>query len=414
MSNERKRILQLVENGTISADEAITLLEALSKQKESTATVTPPESTPQSSVDTPKVNPVFVETPKKESIFEEAPKKDDTSHKKTSFEDIFGRAFADKDINKKMDEFMSDLKQDLSQFSTRMTSLMNSTFSKIKDFDMEFPFGEKVEFEQSYAFSGEEVKGFELEIPNGKIFVAKSLEDMVQVEAHVKTTSNGSEEETITRFTDDFVTLKDGKLSITTDVKLAQVTVRLVIPEKHYDVFVARLLSGSITVDQLDTKLIKAKTLNGTIKLNGGQFIHAELQSSNGAIEVYNAVGEDLEAETMNGRIYIDGALKEVEAESVNGHVVVTTTSSDAHKIKASTVAGSVELYVPKTVALDGQVFSNFGKADVKLADVVLHEEEEQFLLKTVRFNKALKNATLLKVSGESRTGTVLVRYTTN
>ncbi len=38
--DERKRILKLVENGTISAEEAIVLLEALSKQKESTQATT--------------------------------------------------------------------------------------------------------------------------------------------------------------------------------------------------------------------------------------------------------------------------------------------------------------------------------------------------------------------------------------
>lgn len=140
MQNERKRILQLVENGTISADEAITLFEALSKQKESTQTVMPVSSKTQE--DAPKV----------EQIFEEVPKEDQTRRRTTGFEEIFGRAFSNKDANKKIDEFMSDLKEDLSQFSTRMTSLMNSTFTKIKDFDMEFPFGEKVEFDKIYAF----------------------------------------------------------------------------------------------------------------------------------------------------------------------------------------------------------------------------------------------------------------------
>lgn len=38
MQDERKRILQLVENGTITAEEAIGLLEKLSSQKESTPT----------------------------------------------------------------------------------------------------------------------------------------------------------------------------------------------------------------------------------------------------------------------------------------------------------------------------------------------------------------------------------------
>ena len=39
--DERKRILKLVEDGTISADEAINLLEALSKQKESAQAIPP-------------------------------------------------------------------------------------------------------------------------------------------------------------------------------------------------------------------------------------------------------------------------------------------------------------------------------------------------------------------------------------
>ena len=95
----------------------------------------------------------------------------------------------------------------------------------------------------------------------------------------------------------------------------------------------------------------------------------------------------------------------------MNGNVAVTTTSNEAHKVKARTVAGSVELYVPKTVAIDGQVSSNFGKTDVALSDVVLHDEEDQFLLKTVHFDKSLPDAKLLKVVGESRTGTVIVRY---
>ena len=43
---------------------------------------------------------------------------------------------------------------------------------------------------------------------------------------------------------------------------------------------------------------------------------------------------------------------------------------------------------------------------------VKVYEEEEQFLLKSVRFSKELEGAKLLKLVGESRTSTVLVRYT--
>ena len=405
MQNERKRILQLVENGVISAEEAIGLLEKLSTQKESTPSPVMPSMS-----ETKQEEPTQAEEAHKaEPINEEQDKKQKT----TGFEDIFGKAFNDKDINKKVDEFMNDLKSDLSQFSTRMAGLVSSTISKLKDLDMDTPFGEKVEFTKTLAYPAEVVRGIELDIANGKVDDVKETDNLVTVDIKVKTQMKGTEAATAEQVTDGLVSLTDSKLFVQSTNKFTQVKVQIAIPEKHYDVFIARLLNGGVSIENIDAKLIKAKTYNGIIRLEHAIFDHAELQTSNGAVEARAIKGDDLEVETVNGRIYIDGDLKEVEAESVNGHVVVTTSSADAHKVKARAIAGSVELYVPKNVALDGQIFSNFGKADVGLSDVHVYEEEEQFLLKSVRVNKELEGAKLVKLVGESRTGTVLVRYTT-
>jgi DUF4097 and DUF4098 domain-containing protein YvlB len=400
MQDERKRILQLVENGVISAEEAIVLLEKLSTKKESTS---------------PTSMPTVSET--KEQLKEEAhtaePIDEKEKKKTTAFEDIFGKAFNDKDINKKMDEFMNDLKTDLSQFSTRMTGLISSTLTKLKDLDIETPFGEKLEFSKTLAYPAADVRGIELDIANGKVEVVKATDDLVTVDMSVKTQTKGTEHETIDQVTGGMVSLTDNKLFIQSTNKFTQVKVQLAIPEKHYDVFIARLLNGGVSIEHIDAKVIKAKTYNGFIRLEKSTFDHAELQTSNGAVEARVVKGDDLEIETGNGRIYVDGELNEVEAESVNGHVVVTTTSANAHKVKARAIAGSVELYVPKNIALDGQIFTNFGKADVGLSDVQIYEEEEQFLMKSMRFTKDVEGAKTLKLVGESRTGTVLVRYTT-
>ena len=398
MQDERKRIVQLVEDGVISAEDAIVLLEKLSTKKEST-----------SQTSMPAVNETKQQqTEEAHSAFDEKEKK-----KTTAFEDIFGKAFNDKDINKKMDEFMNDLKTDLSQFSTRMTGLISSTLTKLKDLDIETPFGEKLEFSKTLAYPAADVRGIELDIANGKVEVVKATDDLVTVDMRVKTQAKGTENETIDQVTGGMVSLTDNKLFIQSTNKFTQVKVQLAIPEKHYDVFIARLLNGGVSIEQIDAKVIKAKTYNGIIRLEKSTFDHAELQTSNGAVEARMVKGDDLEIETGNGRIYVDGELNEVEAESVNGHVVVTTTSANAHKVKARAIAGSVELYVPKNMALDGQIFTNFGKADVGLTDVNIYEEEEQFLMKTMRFTKDVEGAKTLKLVGESRTGTVLVRYTT-
>lgn len=395
LMDERKRILKLVEDGTISAEEAINLLEALSKQKES-AQVTPPST---------YVEPVQTQGQEQQSTYEQQ----DNKRKATGFEDLFSKLGS----NKKMDELLHELRHDLSEFSGRMMTLMNTTLSKVKDFDVEFPFGEKTEFDKNYVFNVEEVKGFEIDIPNGRVTIEKGSEQTIQVETHVKTSKNESELETMERFTEGFVALKDDKIEITTQSKMAHVALRILVPEKHYDVFVIRLLNGGITLNDVDAKLFKVKTYNGSIKVENVNFEHADLQSANGSIEARGITGDDLEAETANGRVYIDGDVKEVEAESVNGHVVVTTTSKKPHKVKARTVAGSVELYVPKDVSLDGQVTSNFGRTDVGLQDVTTRLEENQFLLKTLRFDKMIADAPVLKLVGESRTGSIIVRYTT-
>lgn len=398
MENERKRILKLVENGTISAEEAIVLLEALTKEKDSTQLTNVPLTT-----NSEKTS---------DSEQTETSQQTEEESKKTGFEDIFGKAFQNKEANKKMDEFMNDLKQDLSQFSNRVAGLMNSTFSKIKDFDFEFPFGEKVQFSKTYAYESDEIKGVEIEIPNGKVDIVKSEENQFLVEAQVKTPLNDHDEEkTKEQFEERLVQLVDGKLTISVSTKLSQVSLRLVVPEKLYDVVLVRLLNGSVTVQSVDAKLIKLKTYNGAIKVNQSSFEHATIETGNGSIELRDVIGDDLETESVNGRIYIDGELQEVEAESVNGTLVITTNAKDARKVKAQTVAGSVELYVPKSISLDGQVTTNFGKADVGLSDVVIRSEEDQFLLKTLFFEKLIDNANILKLSGESRTGSIIVRY---
>ena len=130
---------------------------------------------------------------------------------------------------------------------------------------------------------------------------------------------------------------------------------------------------------------------------------------------IKEAKGNKIDAETINGRIYIDGHLEDIEAQSVNGHVVVTTKNPDARKIEGRAVAGAVEIYVPSTVGLQGEVASNFGKMDVALTDVTRVNEQEHFLQKNIRFTKEIPDSTVtpLYIKGEAKTGSILVRYTT-
>jgi DUF4097 and DUF4098 domain-containing protein YvlB len=396
--NERKRILTLVENGTITAEEAIVLLEKLGKT----------ESTVQSnSIELPQVLKSTENEDTTSSANQEETKKKSTS----GFEDIFGKAFNSKEANAKVEDIVNELKKDLTEFGSRMSTLFNTTFSKVKGFETDVPFGEKIEFKNNYAFNADEVKGLDIDVPNGKVEVFKTTEPFVTIDVTVKTTLQESEEKTKEQFLENFVKLADEKLIIQTVSKFSHVQLKLGLPEKMFDILFIRSLNSKVEMNSVSAKILKVNLMNGSVNIREAQFEHADLKTKNGSIETRFVQGDDLEVETVNGRIYIEGDLKEAEAESVNGHVVITTTSEKARKVKATTLAGTVELYVPKTVSLDGKLLTNLGKIDLGLQDISNKSTDDAMLQKVTYFDKVIEDANVLKVVGESRTGTVLVRY---
>ncbi len=399
-TNERKRILNLVENGTISAEEALVLLEKLGKTE--------------STVDSNSVDlPQQLEPSQFEKVNHTSSSANDEEKKKqtTGFEDIFGKAFNSKEANGKVDDILNELKKDLTEFGARMSTLLNTTFSKVKGFESDVPFGEKFEFNSNFVFNSEEVKGLDIDVPNGKVEVFKTTEPFVTIDVSVKTTLQESEEKTKEQFLENFVKLSDGKLQVQTASKFSQVQLKVGLPEKMLDILFVRSLNSKVEMNSVRAKLLKINLVNGSMYIHDAEFSHADLKTKNGSIETRFVQGEDLETETVNGRIYIEGNVKEVEAESVNGHIAITMTSEKTRKVKAATLAGSVELYVPKTVGLDGKLSTNFGKIDLGLQDISNKSTDDAMLQKVTYFDKVIEDANVLKVVGESRTGTVLVRY---
>ncbi len=389
MQNERQRILELVEKGTISAQEAITLLEALEQPGKSTQHV---------------MNDVSKETQsfsnEKEPLFEEKSKDGDKK------KDDFMKYFQDE---------MQDFRKDLTQIGSLFMDMMNTAVKKVKEFDVASPFGDKIEFTHTEEVAAANVDNIIVELPNGNFSLESSEGETIQVICKVKAPlMNESEEETRNHFLEQFVVKEEAQsLRILSQLKLVQVNVKVLVPKDKIEKLSVRLMNGSVSLQDTEFEELKVKTLNGAIKGTKFNFGKAEVDSSNGSIELTNVRGKDLEAETLNGRVYLDGALDEVEAKSVNGHVVVTTCSTNSSKIKAQTVAGAVELYVPRTISLSGKVVTNFGKVDVGIQDVSKMESQDQFLSKVVRFDKEVENANRLFIEGESKTGAVLVRYTT-
>lgn len=363
MQEERKRILDMVENGTITAQEALALLEELGKQ---TAPVTP-----------------FVPEEKE--------------YKKSSNNDT---------------DFVEDLKRDFTVMGERFMQFMQGTVDKMKDFEM--PFGEPVVFEEEFVQADVDFTDISINIANGKVEVLPSEEKHAHASVKVKSFKNSSEEEAKARFREEFIFTTEGnKLRLYSDMKTTSVQVTLYVPTKEYNYISARLFNGEFLAKNLEANSFKVKTTNGKVELEDLKFERADIETVNGSVQVQRVVGETIEVETMNGRIYVDGKLKEIEGSSVSGHVILTTKDKAARKIEGTAVAGTVELYIPKDVSIKGEATSQIGKIDVQLADVTHLNQSEQLLNKKVGFTKIVDSeAVPLRVYGDAKTGSVVVRYT--
>ncbi|MGE7931955.1 DUF4097 family beta strand repeat-containing protein [Viridibacillus arvi] len=401
MQSERKRILTLLENGTITAQEAILLLEAL-ENKSAANTSTGANSTSSS------------QTEMNQQVGQSQPERE---QKQTNYDDFFEKKEEPKQQSSKQktsseQEFFEEIKQDFSQFSTKFMDFMNSAVSKVKDMDFDFSFGEKNAFEQRFDLDNADFSHISVDIPNGQLHIKPSVDATVHAECRVRPTIVRSGEDIQKEFLNKFIFTNDqGKLRIISDLKSIRVDIVLYVPIRKYEAISANLFNGSFVLTDLDVSKLKVKTKNGLIDCERFAFKSAELETANGAIKVKDVAGEDLEAETLNGQVYIDGAIRDIEAKSVSGHVVVTTRAIDATRMKAQTVAGAVELYIPSTLSLEGEVSSNLGKMDVQLSDVQYRNEHDQFLQKSVRFSKKLLDVSTLTIDGETKTGSVVVRY---
>ena len=402
MQSKRKRILTMLENGTITTDEALTLLENLSS----------PQADMEKEVQEPTVEmPQAEEVEAKESKEPKEPKVESPEDKGSSEQKSDGSDSTEKE-EQTMDEFLEDLRKDFTTVGDRFMQFMQTAVQKVKGFDFESPFGHATTFTHTITKPMKKIDELIIDIDNGKIAIHSVDEKEARAEFTVKAYNNESEEAAKADFLEKILFVTDeNKLRVSSAMKMTQVDVDLYVPKKKYAKLSARLMNGAFEMKDAEVDNTRVKTSNGKIDAENLTFKDATFETANGSIRLNRISGDKLSAETLNGRVYVDGSLKDVNAQSLSGHVVITTTNAEAESINAKSMSGSVELYVPTNSALSGEIASNMGRLDLQLDDVNRTAEHEQLLQRTIRFEKELDNKTPLKIFGETKTGSVLICY---
>ncbi|MCA1031510.1 DUF4097 domain-containing protein [Bacillus timonensis] len=366
MMDERKRVLKLIEEGKLTAEEALTLLEKLDQEKDSLQ--------------------------KQQDIVTEL-----STHVQ----------------NEQKQQHHNDQQYDSKQYSVKhkFIDFIDTALKKIKDLDLDFNFGQSVDISHIFQHSNVYIDQIELDIANGSIQFIPWDEQEVRIECKAKVYKVETQESARESFLKDVIFSIEGrKLRFSVQKKQMKVNAIFYIPQADYEKIKVRMFNGSISGEKMSVKEFKAKTANGAIKLS--QFISAdlELETANGHIKVNDSIVKEFEAETINGAILATGKFEKVDLQSFNGSVTFTQQDSSCHTAYLKTTTGGIDVFVPSHIGIDGDLKCNLGgvKCEIPHLDVV--EEKSEVVQKSLRFkaNKAANQ--VLHLFAETTTGSIIVK----
>jgi DUF4097 and DUF4098 domain-containing protein YvlB len=364
MNEEKKRILKMVEEGKLTVDEALTLLDEIQKAQ---ATMEQKEKE--------IVNELSTAVK-----FEEA-KKEDPVH----------------------DKFQS-AKEKVFEF-------VDSALKKIKDLDLDFNFGQSVEISHIFHHSDVYIKDMDIDVANGSIKLAAWDQKDVRIECQAKVYRVDNQDQARQNFLKDvFFAIEGQKLRFSTQQKLMKLDAVIYVPEADYDRIRVRMFNGPISGEELKAGDLRVKTANGKINLDRLHGKRAEIETANGHITVQNSVLDNIEAETINGAIKLDGDFRKMETQSFNGNITHNLRGERSELIIAKATTGAVDLFVPEGIPVNGEFKTNLGGFNVKLEGIKILEEKSEMIQKLLRFESVNHPERMLKVFVDTKTGSITIQ----
>ncbi|MCM3567436.1 DUF4097 domain-containing protein [Neobacillus mesonae] len=361
MKEERKRILKMVEEGKLTVDEALTLMEELEKAQQTA-------------------------NEKKEQIinelstvvkFEEAKKEDPFQAKYQSTKD-------------------------------KIFDFVDSALKKIKEIDFDFNFGKSVEISHIFHHGDVELKNIDIDIANGSVKIAVWDQPDVRVECQAKVFRVENQDQARHNFLRDVVFAVEGqKLKFNTQQKWMKVDAVMFVPKAQYEHLRIRLFNGPITGSDMMVDDLHVKTANGKIQLDRIYGKRGEIETANGKIDVLTSNMNELEAETINGAIRLEGDFKKTEAQSFNGNISYNLSGSRCEWIHAKTTSGTIDVFVPEILPVNGELKTNLGGFNLKLTGVQILEEKSEMIQKLLRFQSVNQTDQMVKIYAETKTGSI-------
>ncbi|MFA3773743.1 DUF4097 domain-containing protein [Bacillus safensis] len=357
--NEKERILKLVEDGVLSAKEAITLLEKLEEGQ---------------------------------SVSLEKSTADHTFHEEKAGAESKGNGSEN--------------------LGAKLFGWLDTAVKKVKDVDLDLNFGQSVDVEHIFQFKDASLSHLDIQLANGSLNVMPWDDRDIRAECHAKIYRAEDGEQARQQFLNQLdCGLEGDKFFIRTEKKTMKVNVTLYVPRIQYDKIKVKLFNGPIRGEKLKTKELAAKTTNGVVSFASLQAEKVGIETANGQIKLADHECGMIEVETINGLIDLRGKSESIDAQSFNGNIAVQLSDEKCRSIYAKTTTGSVDVQIPRACAVTAELKSNLGSISHDLLDAEMIKEKNETLQKEKMIKANQQAAHSISIFAETKTGSIQVKH---
>ncbi|MED1203758.1 DUF4097 family beta strand repeat-containing protein [Heyndrickxia acidicola] len=383
MQAERKRILDLLKDGKLSTEEALTLLEALDKEAGEKG-----NPAPESRASYKEKEETFEEKQQEEEEFSTREEKYARSGKSSFDEKQFAQFAGAKD---------------------KILDLVSTAIKKVKDFDLQL--NQSVEFPHVFQQSNAIVNRVDIDVANGHVEVKPWDQQDVRIECQVKVFRTDDREEARSTFIkNSYYAIENEKLRFTTQSKWIKTDTVVYLPRQTYEKASIRTFNGRISADGIHAEDMKVKTANGKIQLSDVESEKMEAETANGKITIINSKASRLAAETMNGSLDVEGKFVSTDLQTFNGNINCTLGEEMMDTIHTKAVTGSISIYLPADISVEGECKSNLGNYKIDLEGYEVLDEKKEIVQKQLRFNRSGHTEVPVHLFADTKTGSIYIK----
>ncbi|WP_416147182.1 DUF4097 family beta strand repeat-containing protein [Salipaludibacillus sp. HK11] len=385
MQEERIMILKMIEDGKVSADEGLQLLNALKDDKDS-------------------------EQQQMKGSHSEAQSSASSSQAQSRSTQQETDRYVSRNVN--WDGGGNQRTEDrIHSFASRFSEYIEEAVHKIKEFDLDFNFGSSIEVEHIFQHRNAEVKDVDIHVENGSISFLPWEEDDIRVECNVKVYKVRDSDEARRVFLDDVhFSFKDEKVRFKAKKKSMKVNTVVYVPKKQLEKVKLYAFNGKLTGENVKVNSIEAKTVNGRIDFAEIIAKYVNLETVNGTISVPRLQAEKSDVKTINGTVSVKTINGDLDVETLNGTIHYTLLDRSSARAYLKTTTGSVSVQVPDHVKTEGELKTTVGAIQCDLPKMTIIDEQKDFASKKISFLANKQEEAHFYVEAEATTGTISVK----